>query len=106
MRFPFNFYAAGAAAAFVITFASFPLWRKWALGIGLVDDPGRRKIHSTPIPLAGGWAVLFGIALPLILGAAAVFLGVVPIPGAAPMEEILRYGVSKRGAQSYLSPRM
>ncbi|MCX8109490.1 MAG: undecaprenyl/decaprenyl-phosphate alpha-N-acetylglucosaminyl 1-phosphate transferase, partial [Verrucomicrobiae bacterium] len=35
---------------------------------GVVDDPGARKIHSRPIPLAGGLAVVTGLIVPLILG--------------------------------------
>ena len=34
----------------------------------LVDDPGQRKIHDQPVPLAGGFAVLTGILLPLVAG--------------------------------------
>ena len=99
MDFPFNIYAAGGLAAFAVSFTTLPLLRRWAIRVGLVDDPGNRKIHSSPIPLAGGWAVLAGIALPLIVGAIAVLAGIIPIPGAEPFEEALRYGVSKRGAQ-------
>jgi UDP-GlcNAc:undecaprenyl-phosphate GlcNAc-1-phosphate transferase len=60
------------AAAFVFSLASLPSWRAWCRRIGLVDDPGHRKIHDEPIPLAGGFAVLTGMVLPLILAAAAV----------------------------------
>jgi UDP-GlcNAc:undecaprenyl-phosphate/decaprenyl-phosphate GlcNAc-1-phosphate transferase len=99
MEFPFNLYAAGALAGFAVSFASLPLWRRWSIRVGLVDNPGKRKIHATPIPLAGGWTVLGGIALPLIIGAAVALLGIIPIPGAEHWEELLRYGVSKRGGQ-------
>lgn len=99
MDFPFNLYAAGALAAFLTTFLSLPLWRRWATRISLVDDPGKRKIHVAPMPLAGGWAALGGMALPLIIGAMAVTLGFIPVPGAESMQEALRYGVSKRGGQ-------
>ena len=51
------------------TLLALPLWRKWCLRIKLVDDPGRRKIHDQPVPLAGGLAVLTGILLPLAAGA-------------------------------------
>jgi UDP-GlcNAc:undecaprenyl-phosphate GlcNAc-1-phosphate transferase len=37
---------------------------------GLVDDPGHRKIHATPIPLAGGLSVFAGMLIPLLLGIA------------------------------------
>jgi UDP-N-acetylmuramyl pentapeptide phosphotransferase/UDP-N-acetylglucosamine-1-phosphate transferase len=42
----------------------------------LVDDPGQRKIHDAPVPLAGGLAVLTGILLPLAAGAILLKLGV------------------------------
>ena len=31
---------------------------------GLVDEPGHRKIHGEPIPLAGGFAVMTGLIVP------------------------------------------
>jgi len=75
MTFPFNFFAAAFAGAFVTTLLALPLWRKWCLRVKLVDDPGRRKIHDEPVPLAGGFAVLTGILLPLAAGALALRLG-------------------------------
>ena len=92
MEFPFNMYIAGGLAAFLTSLTTLPLWRRWAIRTGFVDDPGHRKIHSTPIPLAGGWAVLTGIALPLALGAAVALAELLP-------GDWLRYGVSRRGAQ-------
>ena len=68
MVFPFNFFLAGFAGALLTTLLSLPLWRQWCRCIGLVDDPGRRKIHDTPVPLAGGLAVLTGLLLPLAAG--------------------------------------
>ena len=47
--------------------ASLPLWRKWCLHTGLVDDPGQRKIHDQPVPLAGGLAVMTGLLLPALV---------------------------------------
>ncbi len=35
--------------------------------IGLVDRPGHRKIHSAPIPLGGGIAIFWALALPLVV---------------------------------------
>jgi UDP-GlcNAc:undecaprenyl-phosphate GlcNAc-1-phosphate transferase len=37
---------------------------------GLVDRPGHRKVHSTPIPTAGGLAIWLGLVLPLAVGQA------------------------------------
>jgi UDP-GlcNAc:undecaprenyl-phosphate GlcNAc-1-phosphate transferase len=76
MTFPFNFFLAAFAGAFLTTLLALPLWRKWCLHVNLVDDPGQRKIHDAPIPLAGGFAVLTGILLPLAAGAIVLKLGV------------------------------
>ena len=76
MTFPFNFFLAALAGAFLTTLLALPLWRKWCLRVNLVDDPGQRKIHDAPIPLAGGFAVLTGILLPLAAGALTLKLGV------------------------------
>lgn len=92
MAFPFNLYVAGALAAFLVSAGTFPLWRKLSARFGFIDDPGHRKIHSMPIPLAGGWSVLTGITLPIVIGAFAVMLNVVKI-------ESLHYGVLRRSSQ-------
>jgi UDP-GlcNAc:undecaprenyl-phosphate GlcNAc-1-phosphate transferase len=75
VTFPFNYFLAAFAGAFLTTLLALPLWRKWCLRANLVDDPGRRKIHDVPVPLAGGFAVLTGILLPLAAGALALRLG-------------------------------
>ncbi len=46
-----------------------PLWRKWCLRRGWVDEPGHRKIHEQPIALAGGLAVMTGLLLPALIAA-------------------------------------
>jgi UDP-GlcNAc:undecaprenyl-phosphate GlcNAc-1-phosphate transferase len=58
----------GAALASALTL---PWWRAWCRRAGLVDEPGRRKIHGQPIPLSGGLAILTGFLIPW-LGALAV----------------------------------
>ena len=75
MSFPFNFFCAAFAGALLTTLLALPLWRKWFLRINLVDDPGHRKIHHAPVPLAGGLAVLTGLLLPLAAGAVGLKLG-------------------------------
>lgn len=67
MSFPFNAYLLAFLGAFVTTLVALPLWRQWCLRSGLVDDPGERKIHDKPIPLAGGLAVATGLVVPLLL---------------------------------------
>src|ERR1039457_603639 len=67
MAFPFNYFLAAFAGAFLTTLLALPLWRKWCLRIKLVDDPGQRKIHDQPIPLAGGLAIMTGLLIPALL---------------------------------------
>ena len=67
MTFPFNAYLLAIVSACITVLASLPLWRKWCLRTGLVDDPGHRKIHDRPIPLAGGLAVMTGLLVPTLL---------------------------------------
>jgi UDP-GlcNAc:undecaprenyl-phosphate GlcNAc-1-phosphate transferase len=67
VTFPFNVYLVALLSAFATTLAVLPLWRKWCIQRGLVDDPGHRKIHDEPVPLAGGLGVMTGILIPLIV---------------------------------------
>ena len=73
MSFPFNIYVLVAASACATVLATLPLWRKWCLRTGLVDDPGHRKIHDQPIPLAGGLAVMTGLLVPTLLACLALW---------------------------------
>ncbi len=72
ISFPFNVYLLALLGAFFTTLASLPLWRRWCVRGGHVDDPGHRKIHQTPVALAGGLAVMTGLVVPMLLGLAAV----------------------------------
>jgi UDP-GlcNAc:undecaprenyl-phosphate GlcNAc-1-phosphate transferase len=60
-----------------------------------VDNPGHRKIHAAPIPLAGGFAVLTGILLPLGAGAILLKLGIVKISAAA----AIVHGLDRRAVE-------
>lgn len=95
MTFPHNAYLLAFLGGALATAVSLPLWRAWCVRTGLVDDPGHRKIHDTPIPLAGGLAVLAGLLVPLLLGAVALQLNVLP----ASAVEKISYGFEKRGLQ-------
>jgi UDP-GlcNAc:undecaprenyl-phosphate GlcNAc-1-phosphate transferase len=95
VTFPFNFFLAAFAGAFLTTLLALPLWRKWCLRVNLVDDPGHRKIHDQPIPLAGGLAVLTGILLPLFAGAILLKLGVVKISSA----NLIVHGLDRRAIE-------
>src|ERR1022692_2039084 len=67
MSMPFYIYVLAAMSACITVLATLPLWRKWCVRTGLVDDPGHRKIHDRPIPLAGGLAVMTGLLVPTLL---------------------------------------
>lgn len=95
MPFPFNFFTAAFLGALLTSLLALPLWRKWCLRANLVDDPGHRKIHDTPVPLAGGFAVLTGILLPLAVGAVLLKLGLVKIPAAA----LIVHGLDRRALE-------
>jgi UDP-GlcNAc:undecaprenyl-phosphate GlcNAc-1-phosphate transferase len=95
VTFPINVYLAALASAFVTTLATLPLWRRWCLRTGLMDDPGHRKIHEAPIPLAGGLAVLTGLLVPL---AAAIVLLKFDFAQSAATDALL-YGLNKRKLQ-------
>ncbi len=95
MSFPYNAYLAAFISAFAVTFGTLPLWRQWCLRADLVDDPGHRKIHDRPIPLAGGLAVLAGLLLPLAAAAVMLKFGGHRIAGAP---ELL-HGLEVRAVQ-------
>src|SRR5437764_15252492 len=61
--------AAGVLAFFIALFASLALVvpvRALALRVGMVDLPGPRKVHLTPIPLLGGLAMYCGVMLAIV----------------------------------------
>jgi UDP-GlcNAc:undecaprenyl-phosphate GlcNAc-1-phosphate transferase len=95
MLFPFNFFCATFACALLTTLAALPLWRKWCLHLNLVDDPGERKIHDRVMPLAGGYAVLTGILLPLAIGAGFIELGIMKVSFA----NLIAHGFERRGLE-------
>src|SRR5438132_13307850 len=98
VSFPLNAYLLAIVSAFLTTLLSLPLWRKWCLRVGLVDEPGQRKIHQGTIPLAGGLAVMSGLLLPTVL--ASVFLSSAAGAGNSSIDgkaiSLLQYGLSRR----------
>ncbi len=67
VTFPWNVYLAAILSSAAVSAASLPLWRRCCLRLGLVDDPGHRKIHTEAVPLAGGLAVATGLVVPTVL---------------------------------------
>jgi UDP-GlcNAc:undecaprenyl-phosphate GlcNAc-1-phosphate transferase len=74
-----------------------------------VDDPGTRKLHETPIPLAGGLAVMTGMAVPTLLASLWLWIDAgkhnsAPSSGRPGLldptsEHLLSYGLSRRGVE-------
>ena len=95
MTIPGYIYCLAASGAFLTTLLALPFWRRWCIRRGLVDDPGHRKIHATPIPLAGGFAVMTGLALPIIAGSIILILD----SSASPAFDLLQYGLGKRAVE-------
>jgi UDP-GlcNAc:undecaprenyl-phosphate GlcNAc-1-phosphate transferase len=101
VSFPYNYYLLAGLGAAIVTFGILPWLQGLSVSVGLVDDPGHRKIHSKPIPLAGGIAVLFGILAPIV---GAVLLLVFDAAGTGGLlgqrsEFLLRHGMSKRALE-------
>jgi UDP-GlcNAc:undecaprenyl-phosphate GlcNAc-1-phosphate transferase len=119
VSFPINAYLLAIVSACVTVLVAMPLWRKWCLRTGLVDEPGHRKIHDQPIPLAGGLAVMTGLLIPTMLaclmlwcqraGGSSVEVSVIPGPTAhgtgrlAVLDPgaafLLRYGLGRRALE-------
>ncbi|HWQ90033.1 MAG TPA: MraY family glycosyltransferase [Clostridia bacterium] len=70
------------------------MWRNWCLRHGLVDDPGHRKIHHQPVPLAGGLAVLSAMLLTVLGGALTLWI----IPDQS-WSSAMEYGLARRAPQ-------
>jgi UDP-GlcNAc:undecaprenyl-phosphate/decaprenyl-phosphate GlcNAc-1-phosphate transferase len=107
VAFPFNVYLVAVVSACLTAFATLPLWRKWCLRTGLVDDPGYRKIHDRPIPLAGGLAVMTGLLAPTAVAALLLWwqnLSRDPQGGPFSLLDanaafLLRYGMNRRAVE-------
>lgn len=54
-------YAFVILVGAIVTFITTPLVRAYAMRRGLVDRPGGRKVHTSPIPRLGGVAIFLGV---------------------------------------------
>jgi UDP-GlcNAc:undecaprenyl-phosphate GlcNAc-1-phosphate transferase len=61
-------------AAFLVSIAGTFLARRYARRLGLMDDPGHRKVHAVATPRNGGIGIFWGFALPLLAGIGALAL--------------------------------
>ncbi|NLH75325.1 MAG: undecaprenyl/decaprenyl-phosphate alpha-N-acetylglucosaminyl 1-phosphate transferase [Verrucomicrobia bacterium] len=93
--FPTLIYLLAVGAGLFTTALSLPAWRRWCVRAGVVDDPGHRKIHLEPIPLAGGLAVLTGLVVPIAAGLVALRVGLFD----AGTVSVLAHGFDRRQLQ-------
>ena len=68
--------AAGGTVALAVSFLVCAVVRRVAPNIGLLDRPGERKIHSSPVPVGGGIGIWCGVLFSLTLLFAAAFSSV------------------------------
>lgn len=69
------FFALDLIAAMLLVLFALPIWRTVCWKHGPVDHPHGRKNHDQPIPLAGGPAILTGLALTTAIVLSALKLG-------------------------------
>ena len=93
MSFPFNIYFAGFIGGAVFSWLLLPLFRPLCQRWGWVDAPGHRKIHDSPIPLAGGFSVLAGMLVPLVLAYFLIQSGVLHLSNT---QHYLQHGIDRR----------
>ncbi len=95
MASPYYVYVGVFLVAVMASYLSLPWWRRFCLQRGVVDDPGHRKIHDEPVPLAGGLAVLTGLLVPLVLAYVGIKLGL----GGTALGQRFAFGFSTRSAE-------
>ncbi len=61
---------AAMLPSFVISLIAVGVVRRAALRLGLMDKPGVRKVHTTPIPLGGGLGIWGGVVGAMAIGTA------------------------------------
>lgn len=62
MKSFFLLLLAAAVSTLVI-----PVMRRLAPHVGMVDMPDPRKVHHAPVPRVGGWGIVLGAMVPLLL---------------------------------------
>ena len=74
--FPQSIYFASLLGGMILSYFSMPYWVRISERLGMVDDPGSRKIHDRTVPLAGGLGVAFAVAVPLVIGSMIALFGI------------------------------
>jgi UDP-GlcNAc:undecaprenyl-phosphate/decaprenyl-phosphate GlcNAc-1-phosphate transferase len=60
-------YLLAFITATVISMALIPLMVRIAPRLGMIDEPDPRKVHTVPVPRAGGVGIVIGSLLPIVL---------------------------------------
>ena len=60
---PFLLLTLGIAVSLLVV----PLLTRLAPRLGLIDFPDPRKVHATPVPRVGGWGIVIGGLVPVLL---------------------------------------
>jgi UDP-GlcNAc:undecaprenyl-phosphate GlcNAc-1-phosphate transferase len=73
MNYPL-FIAGSVAPSLIIALFATYVVRRYAASFGLIDQPGDRKVHTTPTPRGGGLAIWLGVIGTFALGMLALAL--------------------------------
>lgn len=68
------FILAALLPSFLVSWLVVAQVRRAAVWLGLLDQPGVRKVHATPIPLGGGLGIWAGVVATMLVGTGAVWL--------------------------------
>lgn len=60
-------YLFPIVTATAISLAIVPAMVRLAPSLGMMDKPGERKVHKVPIPRVGGWGIVLGALVPVII---------------------------------------
>jgi UDP-GlcNAc:undecaprenyl-phosphate/decaprenyl-phosphate GlcNAc-1-phosphate transferase len=60
-------YVFAMVTATAVSLAVIPLVMHLAPWLGMIDRPGLSKIHANPVPRGGGWGIVLGASLPIIV---------------------------------------
>jgi len=68
-------YLTAFALSFIVSFSATPIARKVAFKLSAIDVPGERKMHTKPIALMGGLAIVVGFLSAIIFDLAGSLFG-------------------------------
>lgn len=69
-------FVATVVPSFLVSILAVALVRRWAVRLGLLDQPGERKVHLRAVPLGGGLGIWAGVVSTFAAGTFVVWLGV------------------------------